>query len=342
MAGTTDDWFKCKIDRSVFKGLTARNDRAGIIQAGKFFSLIFVTGWLAYLSLGTVFAIPAFLLYGTVFAFSEAAAHELGHGTPFKSRWINELVYWVICFMSWREQVYSRWLHSKHHTYTHLTASAPADPELALARPPNLFKLITDFIRLSHGIQFLGAILFHSFGIITKKARAVVPETEFSRMCWNSRVLLLAYASVFAWAYHAHSWLPVLFLFLPRSFGTWLHDLCALTQHVGLRENVLDHRVSSRTVMLNPLVQFLYWNMNYHVEHHMFPNVPFHTLPKLRTAIEDQMPAAYKGLWHAWFEIIPTIMRQRKDPNYMVEPIVPGRTPNSDAYSLRTNRTVAA
>ncbi|MGA7814724.1 hypothetical protein [Caballeronia sp.] len=34
---------------------------------------------------------------------------------------MNETAYWIICFMSWREQVYSRWLHAKHHTFTHLT-----------------------------------------------------------------------------------------------------------------------------------------------------------------------------------------------------------------------------
>lgn len=28
------------------------------------------------------------------------------------------------------------------------------------------------------------------------------------------------------------------------------------------------------------LSPFFYWNMNYHIEHHMFPSVPFHTLPK--------------------------------------------------------------
>ena len=36
-----------------------------------------------------------------------------------------------------------------------------------------------------------------------------------------------------------------------------------------------------RTVYMNPVLRFLYWNMNYHIEHHMFPMVPYHALPKL-------------------------------------------------------------
>jgi fatty acid desaturase len=45
-------------------------------------------------------------------------------------------------------------------------------------------------------------------------------------------------------------------------------------QHAGLADNVLDHRLNTRTVYMNPLSRYVYWNMNYHVEHHMFPMVP--------------------------------------------------------------------
>ena len=33
---------------------------------------------------------------------------------------------------------------------------------------------------------------------------------------------------------------------------------------------------------MNPLFRFIYWNMNYyHVEHHMFPMVPYYRLAEL-------------------------------------------------------------
>ena len=187
---------------------------------------------------------------------------------------MNESVHWLICFMTWREQVYSRWSHAQHHTYTHLTATVPSDVEIAVKRPPNYLKLATDFLRVSHGIHHLGNIVLHSFGIVSKSARVVVPATEYRAMCTNSRVILTLYVGVAAWATVAHSWLPVVFLLLPRSYGAWLHELLAITQHTGLRENELDHRYSTRTIKLNRFLQFLYWNMNYHVEHHMYPNVP--------------------------------------------------------------------
>ena len=45
-------------------------------------------------------------------------------------------------------------------------------------------------------------------------------------------------------------------------------------------------------------------NSNYHLEHHMFPLVPYHNLPKLHEAIKDDTPTPYTGLWDAWKEII--------------------------------------
>ena len=65
-----------------------------------------------------------------------------------------------------------------------------------------------------------------------------------------------------------------------------------LTQHAGLAEDVLDHRLNSRTVYMNPVFRFLYWNMNYHVEHHMFPMVPYHALPALHAEMKADYAAA--------------------------------------------------
>ena len=216
---TMDDWYKCRLDRKVLKDVTRRNDSAALLRFSGFIGLVVASGALAWFSLGSLWCIPAFLLYGTLYAFAEAMEHELRHRTPFKSEWLNESVHWLICFMTWREQIYSRWSHAQHHTYTHLTATLPADVEIAVKRPPNYLKLATDILRVSHGIHHLGNIVLHSFGIVSKSARAVVPPTEFRAMFRNSRVILALYIAVAAWAIVAHSWLPVIFLLLPRSYG---------------------------------------------------------------------------------------------------------------------------
>jgi len=74
---------------------------------------------------------------------------------------------------------------------------------------------------------------------------------------------------------------------------------------------------------MNPVFRFLYWNMNYHVEHHMFPMVPFHALPRLHEAIERDTPPAYDGTIAAYREIIPALLRQTRDPAFHVVRPVP-------------------
>jgi fatty acid desaturase len=115
---------------------------------------------------------------------------------------------------------------------------------------------------------------------------------------------------------------------LPRLYGAWHHVLTGLTQHAGLAEDTLDHRLNSRTVYLNPISRFVYWNMNYHVEHHMFPMVPYHALPQLHEEMKADCPPAYRGLWQAYREIVPAVLRQLRDPTYFVRrQLPPSATP---------------
>ena len=97
-----------------------------------------------------------------------------------------------------------------------------------------------------------------------------------------------------------------------------------MMQHAGLAENVADHRLNSRTVQINPVFRFLYLNMNYHVEHHVFPMVPFHALPKLHEEIRDRTPPAYDGLWAVYRELIPVLIQQaRTDPDHYIRRALP-------------------
>ena len=95
------------------------------------------------------------------------------------------------------------------------------------------------------------------------------------------------------------------------------------TQHAGLAENELDHRLNSRTVYMNRMHRYLYWNMNYHIEHHMFPLVPYHALPTLHELIKHDLPRPNKSIIDAYREIIPALVKQSKDPSYYIKRELP-------------------
>jgi fatty acid desaturase len=63
--------------------------------------------------------------------------------------------------------------------------------------------------------------------------------------------------------------------------------------------------------------------MNYHIEHHMFPMVPYYRLPELHELIKAQCPPAYPTIWAAWQEIIPGMNRQQHDPSWYIQRPLP-------------------
>ncbi|MBL4646752.1 MAG: fatty acid desaturase, partial [Rhizobiales bacterium] len=79
----------------------------------------------------------------------------------------------------------------------------------------------------------------------------------------------------------------------------------------------------SRTVYMNPISRFIYWNMNYHVEHHMFPMVPFHNLPKLHDIIKDDLPIPNTSIWQAYREMLPVLIRQLSYEDFFLKRELP-------------------
>ena len=100
-----------------------------------------------------------------------------------------------------------------------------------------------------------------------------------------------------------------------------------MLQHGGLKADSWDHRESTRTVYLNPFLGWcLYANMNYHIEHHIFPQVPFYNLPKLHEYIKSQCPMPNTSFYDGMKTMIPAIVKQAKDPNYVLEVPVPSNS----------------
>ena len=63
--------------------------------------------------------------------------------------------------------------------------------------------------------------------------------------------------------------------------------------------------------------------MQYHIEHHSCPQIPFYNLPKFHELIKDQLPEPNKALVDAYLEIIPAVIKQAKDPNYEIKKFIP-------------------
>jgi len=90
---------------------------------------------------------------------------------------------------------------------------------------------------------------------------------------------------------------------------------------------VPDFRLCCRTFTLNPVVRFLYWQMNYHTEHHMYAAVPCYNLKHLHALIRHDLPPCPDGIIAVWREIAAIQLRQEKDPMYKHQPPLPSPAP---------------
>jgi nitrite reductase/ring-hydroxylating ferredoxin subunit len=161
-------------------------------------------------------------------------------------------------------------------------------------------------------------ITMHAFGHIEDFTRVLVPADKLRRVVWEARIFLLLLVGALAAAVELGTIVPLLFVGLPSFYGAWLLWFFAITQHAGLREDVLDHRMSTRTVYINPVFRFLYLNMNYHVEHHMFPAVPYYNLPALHEEIKAYLPPPKTSMLDAYREVIHALVKQRKDVTWEI------------------------
>jgi Na+-transporting NADH:ubiquinone oxidoreductase subunit F len=328
------EWYQCAIPRGTMRTLLERRDGPPIRNTLLWFALIFASGLATYTLWGSWWAILPYAIYSVLYAStSDSRWHETGHGTAFKTDWMNNTLYEIASFMVMRESTIWRWSHNRHHSDTIIVGR---DPEIAVPRPPNVGRMISSFFNLTVYPKYFRHIALHCVGQMSAEERTFIPESEFPKVYRNARIYAAIYAAVIGLSVFSHSILPLMLVGLTNLFGTWLMVVYGYTQHAGLAENVLDHRLNCRTVYMNPINRFLYWNMNYHVEHHMFPLAPFHALPKLHEVVKEDCPVPYPSLFAAWREIVPAVLRQVKDPAYHVKRKIPESRPRSQEATYQS------
>lgn len=314
-------WYRTDIDKKALKQIMQRKDGPAIRDTAIWFLILGISGLGATEFWGTFWCVPFFFIYGLMYGSAgDSRWHECGHGTAFKTGWMNKSVYHIACFMMMRNPVVWRWSHTRHHADTIVVGR---DPEIAIMRPADLLRMGLNFfgiIDTYNGIKDMCRI--GVFGLNASE-KTFVPEGQGSSAVITARIWMVIYFITLIACFEMRSVLPLMLIGLPRIYGAWHHVLTGLLQHGGLAENVTDHRANTRTVMMNPISRFIYWNMNYHIEHHMFLMVPYHALPKLHELVKHDLPAPNTSIYDGYLEMWPALKMQLKNNNYYLIPKLP-------------------
>ncbi|PBB24412.1 fatty acid desaturase [Mesorhizobium sp. WSM4307] len=315
------EWYHTDVQRQKIKELMRREDGSAIRDTAIWLGGLVLFGSLGVAFWGSWWSVPFFLAYGVLYgSASDSRWHECGHGTAFKTRWMNDVVYQIACFMIMRNPVTWRWSHARHHTDTVVVGR---DPEIAVMRPPDLIRLVLDVFGVVDAWHATKDMLRNAAGIVSAEEKTFIPESEQGKVVRAARIWMIIYAATVALSIWLNSILPLLLIGLPRLYGAWHAMMTGLLQHGGLADNVTDHRLNSRTVYMNPISRFIYWNMNYHVEHHMFPMVPYHALPRLHALIKHDLPAPNKSIMDGYREMVPALLRQLRYEDYFLKRELP-------------------
>jgi len=307
------DWWKPEVDEKELKDLSTRRDIYAWIHLISYFIVLVVAGFLAVASWGTWWTLPAFFVYGTVYSFSNARWHEFSHRTVFNSRRANTFFYQVFSFLCFYEAQLWRWTHGNHHRRT-IHTSDPYDHEIQVPYGTGPLKLIYEFSGLRPIFSEYKKLILHSFNVMTPSAKDCVPTNHWPKVVMSSRIYLVLSLLILGFSLYIGSILPILLVITPNLYGRLLLNLTiGFPQHAGLQENALDHRLNTRNVMVNPILGFLDMNMHYHLDHHLFPQVPFYNLPKLHEKIKDQLPPSYPNLWSCYRGLIPLLLNQNRE-----------------------------
>jgi len=248
---------------------------------------------------------PALVVHGMLLNFLFAALHESIHRTAFRSRWLNDVVAWCAGLVMLLPPGYFRHFHFAHHRFTQ---QIDRDPELSSPKPTTLLAHLWALSAIrSYWTAGVAILVKHAFGSVDAE---FIPERARRQVTIEARIVCAVYAAITMLAFALQTTSPLLLWVLPivmaapslRLFLHAEHSNCELTTEM---------LVNTRTTVSNIGMRLLAWNMPYHVEHHLFPAVPFHALGEVHRQIRGQHVYLSRGYAHYHVSVLKQMVSNR-------------------------------
>ena len=341
------DWYRCPIERDQLRRLSQASDVRGAVQAVGHLVLLAATGllsWYLFEQQQWWGFFAALFAHGIVASFLTAPHHELCHGTVFRTKWLNEVFLRIFSLLGWLNFPVYKFSHSYHHRFTLFPQGdreevMPATPSLRFLYMLQLFTVNITGGYQSRGLaptlkNFVSLSLnrFHNpYNSWGEELYAGHAKERRQAANW-ARLVLLFHASVIAVSVVLGQPIVAVIISGGVFIANWRRYFVGVPMHCGLQSNVPDFRKCVRTIKLDPITEFLYWYMNWHLEHHMYAAVPCYNLKQLHHSVAEDMPEP-RTLVGAWKEMRETWKCQQADPSYAFDTPVPTGMQTRDAQA---------
>ena len=280
------------LSREQLAQFSERSDAVGLGYLIAHFALICLGGWLTIWAVGSAWLFVVFPLHAIIIGFLFSPLHECAHSTAFRSRWLNEAALWLVALVYIVPPYFFRYFHLGHHRYTQVPGK---DPSLVLPNPSNVRQYWWYCAGLWFWYRNTAWILQHTFGVVSPTGDLYVPKARRQLLVREARIMSAVYLALTVGAALTGTlhWL-VLAWVLPRLAGEPVQRVIRVSEHVGCEENE-DLLRNTRTTLTNRWINWIAWQMPFHTEHHLFPNVPFHQLPAVHALVKQHVIVEPRG-----------------------------------------------
>ena len=296
------------IDKQDLKPYLKRNNINGVIHLFLHLLLILSTGFILFFTLGTYFQYIVIIFHGIFIAFLYAGLHECIHKTAFKNRLLNELVGHFIGFILLRSFLNGRYRHMAHHTYTQ---HPEKDPDI-VDFPSSYLNYLKHITSIKIWIRLIDNIFRHTLGILNRQEKEYIPESEIPFLVRESRFMMIGYIFIILLSVYLSSYFFLIYWIIPRLLGEPFLRLIRMVEHTG-KEETANMIKNTRTSHASNFLKFIYWNMPFHVEHHLYANVPFYQLKKFHNLIKPHTKEYEPSVLSVHFEILKQIWINKKN-----------------------------
>jgi fatty acid desaturase len=284
------------VPAETLKALSQRSDAKGALHLAGHAGLIGLAMALVLAVRHSLWVLPAMALLGIFEVALFTPLHETTHRTPFRARGLNRALGIVAGFVLILPPEWFRHFHMAHHRHTQ---DPDRDPELMGAKPLTRRGYWWKLSGLPYWLAEIRML------VATARGRADdywIPGSERPAVIREARLYLAAYALLALGAIVTGSTLPLLLWVIPVLLGQPALRWVLMAEHTGCPLGP-DRFANTRTTVAGKAFCFLFWNANYHAEHHLVPSVPFHALPRLHEEVKARLgridpsyAAAHQGI----------------------------------------------
>lgn len=320
------EWKRPPLDREVLKDLSVRSTANGLARLAWLLFLLAVPGAAVVVVFRLVnpwLALVPLYAYWFVYGFWVCIGHELQHGIVFGpgAGWFGEIVFFLVQVLMWNSPTYARVSHRLHHRYTMVRGM---DPETDWPDPVTTKWLRAYLARIILRILVVGALWELAVSVVLQAKRAAgVKDRMMREQCTpadirairlESLAILLIQAAVAAVAVVFRAWELLALVTIAWQLGTGFETLWHFTEHVGRPYDANDHRLNTRSIRVGRFIGSIYWGLDHHVDHHLWPAVPSRNLPRLHALLEGHLPVP-GTIRECWAEMWSIAREKDRDPS---------------------------